>query len=209
MSDEVEVYVGRVQLPDASYVAWQAFSDMIFAETDFYTKSAKTAHKVVRQAIDPYYDEPPTLYRYFLAPASIVRKRLLIQGYTREHCERAWDQARREQIALYLKHSTNEEGEVAQQLRALEKITFPEWLMLIRDEVASNRNAIGGRLNPWHFGSLLSAPGDVFAQLALLIEALPTAPVWMDCAFLYSGDDEQRTPRQIAQDEDAQFADFP
>jgi hypothetical protein len=56
---------------------------------------------------------------------------------------------------------------------------------------------------------LLSAPGDVFTQLALLIEALPTAPVWMDCTFLYSDDDEQRTPQQVAHDEDAPFADFP
>jgi hypothetical protein len=209
MSDEVEVYVGRVSLPDASYLAWQTFAEMIFAESDFYIKSARTAHKVVHQVIDAYYDEPPSFYRYFLAPASIVRKRLLIQGYTPEHCERAWDHARREQAALYLRHSTNEEGDVAQQLRALKKITFVEWLKLIRDEVASDRKSIGGRLNPWHFGSLLSAPGDVFTQLALLIEALPTEPVWMDCAFLYSDDDEQRTPQQIAHDEDAQIQDFP
>ncbi|HEX8127075.1 MAG TPA: hypothetical protein VF548_15980 [Allosphingosinicella sp.] len=209
MSDEVEVYVGRVSLPDAGYLAWQAFADLVFAPADFYRKSANTAHKVVRQGIDEYYDEPLPFYHYLLAPASIVRKRLLIQGYTPDHCERAWDQARREQTALYLKHSTDDEGEVANQLRALEKITFPEWLKLIRDEVASKRRSIGGRLNPWHFGSLLSAPGDVFTQLALLIEALPTAPVWMDCTFLYSDEDEQRTPQQIAHDEDAQFADFP
>lgn len=209
MSDEVEVYVGRVSLPDAGYLAWQAFAEMIFAKTDFYSKSANTAHKVVRQVIDPYYDEPPTIYHYLLAPASIVRKRLLIQGYTREHCERAWDHARREQTALYLRHSTDEEGEVAQQLRALEKISYPEWLKLIQAEIASNRKSIGGRLNPWHFGSLLSAPGDIFTQLSILIEALPMAPVWMDCTFLYSDEDEQRTPQQIASDEDAQFSDFP
>lgn len=209
MSDELEVYVGRVSLPDASYLAWQPFADMIFAEGDFYSRPADTAHKAVRQVIDFYYDEPPILYRYLLAPASIVRKRLLIQGYTPEHCERAWDNARRKQTSLYLRHSTNEGSEVARQLRALEKITFPEWLKLVREEVASDRKSIGGRLNPWHFGSLLSAPGDIFVQLGLLIQVLPAAPVWMDCTFLYSDDNEQRTPQQIAHDEDAQVANFP
>lgn len=211
MSDEVAVHVGPVSVPDAEYMAWQAFAEMIFAETDFYRRPAKGAHHVVRQVIDTYYDfdEPPEFYRYLLASASVVRKRLLIQGYTSEHCERAWDLARREQAASYLKHFTKEDGDVVQQLRMLEKLTFPEWLQLIRNEVASGRKSLGGQLNPWHFGSLLSAPGDVFTRLALLIEVLPRAPVWMDCTALYSEDDDPRTPQQMARDEEAEYADFP
>lgn len=211
MSDDVAVYVGPISVPDAGFTAWQTFAEMIFAETDFYKRPARRAHRVVRQVIDPYYDfdEPPEFYRYLLAPASVVRKRLLIQGYTPEHCERAWDLARHEQTASYAKHFKEEDGDVVQQLCMLEKLTFPEWLQLIRDEVASERKSIGGRLNPWHFGSLLSAPGDIFTQLALLIEVLPKAPVWMDCTALYSEDDDPRTPQQMARDEDAEYADFP
>lgn len=211
MSDEVAVHVGHVSMPDAHQMAWQTFAEMIFAETDFYRRPAKSAHRAVRQVMDRYYDyeESPEFRRYLLAPASVVRKRLLIQGYTPEHCERAWDLARREQTASFLKVFSKEDGEVVQQLRILEKLTFPEWLQLIRDEVASQRKSIGGRLNPWHFGSLLSAPGDLFIQLALLIEVLPKAPVWMDCTALYSEDYDSRTPQQMARDEDAEYADFP
>lgn len=211
MSDEAEVYVGHVSVPDAGYLAWQTFAEMIFAETDFYCRPLESTHRVVRQVIESHYDfeEPLEFYRYLLAPASVVRKRLLIQGYTPEHCERAWDLARQQQTDSYLKHFTNEHGDVVQQLRRLEKITFSEWLQLIRDEVASDRKSIGGRVNPWHFGSLLSAPSDIFTQLALLIEALPTAPVWMDCTALYSEDDDDRTPQQMARDQEAEYADFP
>ena len=210
MSDEAELYVGRVAVPDASYVAYQAFGETIFAESEMHHRPHKSAHALVRQTCDVYYDELPTLYHYFLAPAAVVRKRLLIQGYTPEFCARAWEAARDEQARLHRNYADEPVGPLYDELRLLERITLPDWLQMIRDEVAASpKNTIAGRQNPWHFRSLLSAPGDVFVQLALLLEALPTSPVWMDCGFLYGDDDDRRPPQQISREEDALFADFP
>jgi hypothetical protein len=57
--------------------------------------------------------------------------------------------------------------------------------------------------------SLLDGPSDVFVQLALLTEALPSASVWMDCSFLYDSEADVRTPQVLAREEAAEFADFP
>lgn len=211
MSDDVELYVGPVAVPDAGYLAWQAYTDMIFAESDIYHRAPGATHTVVRQTCDFYYDDAPDLYHYLLAPAAVVRQRLLIHGYTNEFCSRAWEAARSEEVKLRAQHATGGAGSArAEEYRILECISLPDWLQLIRDEVAAHPNkTISGRENPWHFRSLLRAPTDVFVQLALLIEAFPKSPVWMECGYLYSDDTETRSPQQIARDEDEQYANYP
>jgi len=209
MSEEVEVYVGLTAVPSASYLSWEGFSETVFSERDFFCRSGRTAHSVIRTVTDQYYDEPRKVYRYFLAPAATVRRRLLIQGYTRAFCERSWETARRHQVETYRKFAIKDAVEEASGMDLLQRLTLDEWLGLLKSEAEETpKKVFAGRFQPWNFRSLLDAPDDVFVQLALLTEALPSSPVWMDCTFLYDSDDDQRTPHQIAREHDAQF-DFP
>jgi hypothetical protein len=210
MSEEVEVYVGRTAVPSAGYLGWQGYSDTVFSESDFFCRPRKSTHRVVKKVIDQYYDEPPDVYRYFFARASTVRQRLLIQGYTPAFCQQAWDYARRHQVETYRQFSIKDDGEVARGVDLLESLTFEEWRRLVRAQVmASPGRVLEGRHQPWHFMSLLEAPNDVFVQLALLADALPSSPVWMECNFIYEHGDDPRTPQQVAREEQAEFADFP
>lgn len=204
MSDDVEVYVRHVSVPDAGYQSWRLFADSMFAECDMKVRSRSKTHPIVRQVCDLYDFEPRQSYSYLLAPASVVRKRLLIQGYTPEFCVRVWENARMSELALLRQFSGDEktDAEIAQ----LQCLTFSDWLSMIRSEVEQfprRTEADVGRR--WKFKSLLSAQNDVFVQICCLIEALPDAPVWMDCGYLYENGDDERTPQQIARDEDAEF----
>lgn len=210
MSDEVEVYVGRVAVPDASYLGWQSFCEFVFAEVEMQHRPPSTTHTEVRKILEFYYDDEPSLYRYFIALAATVRKRLLIQGYTFEFCERAWTFARDETVRRYETYSDLKESSVYHEMRALQNLRFIDWLKMLRSEVdASPLSPVSGRVNPWQPRYLLSAPNDVFVQLALLLEAFPDAPVWMDCSFLYDDDADTRSPQNIARDEDSVFSEFP
>jgi hypothetical protein len=214
MSHEVELYVGRTAVPDASLVGWHNLSEIVFAEIHFHQRARRATHRVVRETCDEHCitvaDLPP-VYRYFLAPAATIRKRLLIQGYTPDFCAHSWDVARRARIETYRKYVIrDDDGEVASGMALIERITLREWMELIRDQAAeSPRKVFAGRKNPWHFMSLLDGPNDALVQLALLADALPDSPVWMDCTFLCDRDHDGRTPQQMAKDEQAAFADFP
>jgi hypothetical protein len=213
MSDEVEVYVGRTAVPDAGLFGWQNLSDMVFAEADFHRRPRGTTHPVVRDVCDRYcisVDDEPTIYRYFLASAKTIRKRLLIQGYTPEFCARSWHIARRSKVDTCRNYVTLKDGDVARSLAFIEHITLPDWMKLIRDQAAAApRKIFAGRMQPWDFMSLLDGPNDPLVQLALLTDALPSSAVWMDCTFLYEREDDERTPQQLAKDEQAEFRDFP
>lgn len=211
MSDDTQVYVGRVAVPDAPMFGWQNFCDLVFSEADFLAAPLSRLPLPVRQVSRTLYiDGPPERLRLLAATAAKVRKRLLIQGYTPEFVRHSWENARERQVETYRRWDTHPQGHIAQALDAMEQLTFEGWQQLIREEAAAGSGAVVGRVQPWSMRSLLDAPADVLVQLSVLADALPREQVWMDCSFLYDVEEEDgRTPHELAAEEQVQFAGFP
>jgi len=210
MSDEIELYVGRVAVPGAGLAGWRVFAETVFTEAEFLARPRATAHRDVRRWVDRYYDYPPEPYHYLRATASVVRKRLLIQGYTSDFCRQAWDIARRQTISIWQRHMSDPSSTAAQALAAMEDMTFEAWAAEIQARARqAPTGTLGGRYNPWDVVSLLDGPDDPLVQLALLTEIFPRAPVWMDCFFLADYGSPIRSPYEIAREEDHEAAQYP
>ena len=156
MSDEIELYVGRVAVPGAGLAGWRVFAETVFTEAEFLARPRATAHRDVRRWVDRYYDYPPEPYHYLRATASVVRKRLLIQGYTSDFCRQAWDIARRQTISIWQRHMSDPSSTAAQALAAMEDMTFEAWAAEIQARARqAPTGTLGGRYNPWDVVSLL------------------------------------------------------
>ena len=208
MSDEIELYVGRVAVPGAGLAGWRIFAETVFTQAEFVARSRATAHRDVRRHVDRFYDDLPETYYNLRAPAAVVRKRLLIQGYTSDFCRQAWDIARRQTIAVWRRHMTDPSSTANQALAAMEDMTFEAWATEIRARQALS-GTLAGRHNPWDPVSLLDGPDDPLVQLVLLTEIFPRAPVWMDCFFLADYGQPIRSPYEIAREEDDEAAQYP
>lgn len=210
MPEEIEVFVGMVALPSAGIVGWRALVETVFTESDFVSRPRATAHRQLRQHADYYRDEPLDAYHYLRASAATVRKRLLIQGYTKEFCAQSWDIARRHTIDLYRRWETKPGGEIDVALSIMESISYEAWQEEIRRVVRSQPDKrVAGRQQPWTLLNLLDEPSDPLVQLAILTEISPRASVWMDCSELYEDGAPIRPPQELAREEQAVEALYP
>jgi hypothetical protein len=211
MSDEYDIYVGMARVPDMAYLGWQTSAETLFSESDFFDRPWRAAPKLIRDTISPLYDDHPTRLRYLAAPSAIVRRRLQIQGYTREFCARAWSVGRDRQIDTY--EGIRDKGyseAVTDSLDEMKALSLEGWLQLMRDAHAHEPRTFGGRHNPWNYRSLLEVPHDPFVQLILLDEAIGPATIWMDCSSLYGDEDvDILPPHQLAAAEAAEAAAYP
>jgi hypothetical protein len=155
-----------------------------------------------------YYDEEPKIYHYFLAPAETVRKRLLIQGYTADFCKDAWERARNDKLEFYRSYASRVEGHFEDELNDIAAISFSDWLEGLSGRIASYPNGLLVDLRHYAGFDLLRSINDAHAQLALLLEATPKAPVWMECGALYNDDNDTRTPQQMLREDEGQYEDL-
>lgn len=207
MSDEVEVYVGRIALPSAEILGWRNLVDTVFTEADFVSRPRASAHRQLREHADRYRDEPLANYQYLRAPARTVRKRLLIQGYTTEFCAQSWDIARRHAVEMHRRWASPD-GDTAAALAVMETLSYEAWKKAVA-EAARSKRLIAGRYQPWDLLSLLDGPNDPFVQLAMLTEIEARSTVWMDCSHLYEDDAFVVPPQELAREEQAEEALYP
>lgn len=211
MSDETEVYVGRVAVPDSEIFGWRAFVETAFSEADFYSRPRARTHRLVRDMLDHLHIVGlPEHYSYVLARAKTVRKRLLIQGYTDAYCARAWDIARRQRVASYQRWETASDGPIATSLALMKDLPFQDWKQMLRKEVLANpQQTFAGRRQPWDAFSYLDGPNDALVQLAILADIFPRSSIWMDCSSLYGDPGDAFPPHEFAREEQADEALYP
>jgi len=205
MSDEYSAFVGRCKIPSASFQNWHFLVNSMFSDMDFRCKPRRSLPASIRSTYDYLYrNEKPKdgQYKYLISSAIHVRKRLQIQGVTDDQVRGKWEEARRDEIALYKELDLNYTPEQKAEMAKVERITFDQWLVVINAWYNSTDEAILKRFRCSHAVALLDKLNDVLIELAVLTMAFPAEPVWMDCNDLYVYDDDNRTPHSMSEEED-------
>ncbi len=217
MSDERDLYVDGYPMADFEY-AWEAGLDIVFSERHYFTRSAVDAHPIVRQTRlslskdddDPY--EPDTLH-YLIAPASEVRERLRIYGYTPKKLRQMWSDARDEYIEdvprmdeMLARADPQFQAEENTRATAIIAQSFEDWCVKIAEEFSAHKPGVW---NPRHPGTGTRVElSDPFAQLAVLLNVAHPQFIWLDLTDLYpSHYDPELTPQANANAINSQYQD--
>ncbi|MEI4507442.1 hypothetical protein WBQ88_12070 [Sphingopyxis sp. CCNWLW253] len=201
MTDHLDLHVSRTSVPDAGDQHWAFFCDAVFAPGDFQQRPRDKVPPIIRRNSDHWattVEDMAQQFYFLTAPAAVVRKRLLIQGYSYLYVQDVWEQLREAHVGRWRKFR----GKGDKQLELTATLSYQDWLALIRQHEKDSHFASVDGSSHWQSPlALLSQPRDILVRLAILCEALESAQVWLDCGFLYKDALETRTPHAIAQAE--------
>lgn len=170
---EIDLYIDEIptRILDHQDVS---LCSALFARNEFFSRPIARSHPTARKCLKEVYDGDQGSYQYFYARAEIVRERLAIQGYTRSQIAAMWEKARED----YVEHLAS----VFEPDPVFLEISFDDWKATIQ---ARARAMFEGGDVP-HPGIRLEEIGqwgpfwDPIAQLALQLDALQPASVWVD-----------------------------
>ncbi|MDX0124499.1 hypothetical protein GOD78_18045 [Sinorhizobium medicae] len=169
MSDERDIYSDEQRIADFDYM-WEHACSLLFSNDDVYVRPIAKAHRVVRKVVSEWHEEP--LIRYLYAPATKVRRRLEVQGYTREKCIELWEREYARHIG-HLEKLRGVDDDFNAQIDAQRGLTYEEW------EAWQTKQAQLGTFFKWggmqHFNFT-----DRFAEFALHLDVHKPQGIWTE-----------------------------
>lgn len=171
MSDERDIFVDSKPFNDLA-MNWESACLLCFADDDFYERPISQAHPIVRQNAVEWYEDETTIVRYLYSPATKVRRRMEIQGYTTEKCRALWEREFSRHIAHGEELRDAGYSDFNQEIEAQKGLSFEQWEAR-ESQLGLEHMMRWGGVHLFNFA-------DMFAALALSIDVYKPAAVWTD-----------------------------
>lgn len=179
MSDERDFYVDDKPFNDLA-MNWEIACSLCFSDNDFYERSIAEAHPIVRDKAREWYDCENTVLRYLYAPAEKVRRRMELQGYTAKSCRELWEREYARHIARAVRLTDAGYTDFDEEIAAQKGLTFEEWEAR-QEQLGTDHLFRWGGVHLFNFT-------DMFADLAITIDAYEPQAVWTDFTSTYEFD---------------------
>jgi hypothetical protein len=98
VSDDRYFYVDGKPFGDLS-MNWEQACSICFSNDDVFTVPLTDAHALIKEKLSEWVEDEATTIRYLFAPAAKVRRRMEVQGYTRDACRALWQKEHVRHIA--------------------------------------------------------------------------------------------------------------